>query len=122
MKNKIIISGLLACGLLAVGLTGCKSEHHAKAKISKETATATALAQVPNGVVKDSELEKEHGKWIWSFDIAVAGSSDIKEVAVDANTGAVIAVETETPAQQAKEKAEDEAKEKKEKHDKEDKD
>ena len=116
MKNKIIISGLLACGLLAAGLTGCKSGPHATAKISRETAAATALAQVPGGTVKDGELEKEKGKWIWSFDIAIPGSADIKEVAVDANTGAVIGVETETSAQQAKEKAEDEAKEKKGKH------
>ena len=122
MKNKIIISGLLACGLLAVGLTGCKSGHQPKAKISKEAATATALAQVPGGTVKDGELEKEHGKWIWSFDISIPGSADIKEVAVDANTGAVIGVETETPEQQAKEKVEDAAHEKKGHHDKEDKD
>jgi hypothetical protein len=77
---------------------------------------------VPNGTVKDSELEKEHGKWIWSFDIATPGTQDIKEVAVDANTGKVLSVETETPEQQAKEKAEDAAKEKKEKENKEDKD
>ena len=111
MKNKIILSLLLG-GLLV----GCMSKPHAK--ISKEQATATALAQVPGGTVKDGELEKEHGKWIWSFDIAVAGSQDIKEVAVDARTGAVISIETETPEQQAKEKAEDAAKEKKGKHDK----
>ena len=116
MKNKIIISGLLACGLLAAGLTGCKSGPHATAKISKEEATATALAQVPGGTVKDGELEKEKGRWIWSFDIAIPGSADIKEVAVDANTGKLIGVETETPAQQAREKAEDEATEKKGKH------
>ena len=115
MKNKIIGS-VIICSLVA----GCASKPHAT--ISKEQATATALAQVSNGTVKDSELEKEHGKWIWSFDIAVAGSPDIKEVAVDANTGKVISIETETPAQQAREAAEDKAKEKQEKHDKEDKD
>jgi hypothetical protein len=120
MKNKIILSGLLAGGLLASGLTGCESEHHAKAKVSKETATATALAQVPGGTLKDSELEKEHGRWIWSFDIAIPDSQDIKEVAVDANTGKVIDVETETPEQQAQEKAEDAAKAKANRHEKDD--
>ena len=122
MKNKNILGGLIASALLAGGLVGCESAHHAKSKISKKEAAATALAQVPNGTVKDGELEKEHGKWIWSFDIAIPGSSDIKEVAVDANTGKVISVDTETPDQQAKEKAEDAAKEKKGKKDKEDKD
>jgi uncharacterized membrane protein YkoI len=109
MKSTIVLSGLLAGGLLAGGLVGCESEHHAEAKISKAAAAATALAQVPGGTVKDSELEKEHGKWIWSFDIAIPDSQNIKEVAVDANTGKVLAVETETPDQQAREKAEDAA-------------
>ena len=120
MKNKIVLSGLLAGGLLASGVIGCESEHHAKAKISKEAAAATALAQVPGGTVKESELEKEHGQWIWSFDIAIPGSQNIKEVAVDAHTGKVIAVETETPEQQAREEAEDAAKAKKNKHEKDD--
>lgn len=111
MKNKNILSGLIAMGLIITGLAGCASAPHAK--ISKEEAQAKALAQVPNGTVKDGELEKEKGRWIWSFDIAIPASQDIKEVAVDANTGKVITVETETPKQQAKEKAEDEAKEKK---------
>ena len=77
--------------------------------ISKETAQATALAKVPGGTVKDGELEKEKGKWIWSFDITLPDSKDIKEVAVDAMTGEVLAVDTETPADQAKEAAEDAA-------------
>ena len=120
MKNKNILCGLIVTGLIASGLAGCASAHHAK--ISKEDAQATALAQVPGGTVKDGELEKEHGKWIWSFDIAIPGSQDIKEVAIDAHTGKLISVDTETPEQQAKEKAEDEAKETKGKKEKEDKD
>ena len=99
-------------------------EHKAPAtKISKETAMATALAKVPGGTIKDGELEKEKGKWIWSFDISIPGSADIKEVAVDAMTGAVLDVATETPADQAKEAAEDAAATaNKKKGDKEDKD
>ena len=93
------------------------------AKVSKEAAQAAALAKVPGGTVKDGELEKEKGKWIWSFDIALPGSADIKEVAVDATTGAVLDVVTETPADQAKEAAEDAAAAaKKKKGEKEDKD
>jgi uncharacterized membrane protein YkoI len=100
-----------------------KSEEKSAAKISKETAMATALAKVPGGTVKDGELEKEKGKWIWSFDISIPGSTDIKEVAVDATTGAVLDVATETAADQAKEAAEDAAAAaKKKKSEKEDKD
>ena len=104
MKIKMTVCSALAAVLLA----GCAAENQAKlmaeAKISKETAQQTALARVPNGSVQTGELERENGKLIWSFDIAVPNSKDIQEVAVDAITGGVIAVETETPAQQAKEK------------------
>jgi hypothetical protein len=116
MKIKMIICSALTAGLLAGCVTGKQEQAklQAQAKISRETAQQTALAKVPNGTVKDGELEKEKGKLIWSFDIAVPDSKDIKEVAVDAMTGGVIAVDTETPADQAKEAAEDAAKAKKE--------
>jgi len=132
MNIKMIVSAALAAGLL----TGCEctkcekgegkgkeatqAELLSQAKISKETAQASALAKVPGGTVKDGELEKEKGKLIWSFDITTPDSRDIKEVAVDAITGDVIGVDTETPEDQAKEAAEDAAKKKK--GDKEDKD
>lgn len=90
-----------------------EKEGKASGKIRREAAQASALAKVPGGTVKDGELEKENGKLIWSFDIAIPGSKDIKEVAVDAITGAVLSVDTETPADQAKEAAEDAAKAKK---------
>jgi uncharacterized membrane protein YkoI len=122
MKLQNILGSTLALVLLA----GCASERHehneaklhAEAKISKEAASATALAQVPNGTVKESELEKEHGKLIWSFDITTPDSKDITEIAVDAITGQVISSEKETPEEQAKEAAEDAAKAKKHKKDK----
>jgi len=122
MKNKAIISGLVA--LVALGVSGCASEKQeqaelqAQAKITQAQAQQTALAKVPNGTVKDGELEKEKGKLIWSFDITTPDSKDIQEIAVDAMTGALVAVETETPADQAKEAAEDAAKAKKKGEDK----
>jgi outer membrane murein-binding lipoprotein Lpp len=113
MKIKMIACSALAAALLA----GCASEKQeqaelqAKTKINKETAQVTAQSKVPNGTVKESELEKEHGKLIWSFCFTIPDSKDIKEVNVDAMTGNVVGdVETETPADQAKEAAEDAAK------------
>ena len=126
MKNKHILGGVLAA-LVAFSAGGCATEKseqaelQGQAKISREQAQQTALAKVPRGTVKDGELEKEKGKLIWSFDITVPDSKDIKEVAVDAITGEVVGVETETPQQQAKEAAEDADKEKKAKSDKEEK-
>ena len=113
MKIKSIICATLSLGLIAGAVTTSfagdkKSEQaklQAKAKVSKADATKTALAKVPGGRVKEVELEEEKGKLIWSFDIAVKGSKNIQEVAVDAMTGEVVSVETETPADQSKEKA-----------------
>jgi uncharacterized membrane protein YkoI len=80
----------------------------AEARISEEAAQKTALAQEPKGTIKESELEKEHGKLVWSFDIALPGTKDITEIQVDAKTGKIVATEIETAADQAREKAEDE--------------
>jgi len=83
-----------------------------EAKISEETARATALKEVPNGTVKSSELEREHGKLIYSYDITVPGKTGIEEVNVNAIDGTVVAKQHETPKAEKKE-AVKEAKEKK---------
>jgi uncharacterized membrane protein YkoI len=110
MKIKIIVCSALAASLL-VGCISEENEHNnkqaklmAEAKISKDDAEKTALAKVPNGTIKESELEKEHGKLIWSFDIATPGTKDITEVNVDAITGNVVSTEKETSEDQKKEK------------------
>ena len=134
MKIKMIVGlGLTAalfagcawekCERCEKGGEGKEAKLLAQAKVSKEAASVAALAKVPGGTVKDGELEKEKGRLIWSFDISQPGTTDIKEVAVDATTGAVLDVVTETPADQAKEAAEDAAADaKKKKGEKEDKD
>jgi uncharacterized membrane protein YkoI len=112
MKIKVIVCSALAVSLL----TGCiceKSEHHnkearqaklmAKAKVSKADAEKTAMAKVPDGTIKESELEKEHGKLQWSFDMTTPDSKDITEVNVDAMTGDVISVDKEAPENESKE-------------------
>jgi len=115
MKLKNIIGAVLTIGLLAGGLAGCvtEKEHEGEgkkgdlsgeAKITRAQAEQTALAKVPGGTIKEGELEKEKGKLIWSFDIATPGTKDITEVAVDAVTGNVVAVDKETPKDEAKEK------------------
>jgi uncharacterized membrane protein YkoI len=82
----------------------------AEAKISKETAEQTTLAKVPNGTIKDSELEKENGKLQWSFDVATPDSKDITEVNIDAMTGDVISAAKESAADEATDAAEGAAK------------
>jgi uncharacterized membrane protein YkoI len=102
MKNNLIPVGMLAAALVIAGATGCTTEKQkqaelqAEAKISKEQALATAQAKVPNGKITDSELEKEKGRLIWSFDMSTPDSKDTTEVNVDAISGDVVNVETES--------------------------
>ena len=113
MKIKNVIPALTFAAALAIGLTACETEKEnegelkAQAKITEANARQTALAKVPNGTIKEGELEKEHGKIIWSFDMTTPDSKNTTEVNVDAITGAIVSVEHETPEQQAREKDED---------------
>jgi uncharacterized membrane protein YkoI len=95
VKIQLILSSILAAGLLVGCETENESQLEAKARISKADAQATALTKVPNGTVKDCELEREHGKLIWSFGFTTPDSKDITEVNVDAITGAIVNVEHE---------------------------
>jgi uncharacterized membrane protein YkoI len=113
--NLTIISAFAALAL--VGLTSValaksnetQAQLQAQAKITQADALKTALAKVPNGKLKSSELENEGGKLVWSFDIAKTGTKDIAEVLVDAKTGEIVKMENETPKQQANEAAADKA-------------
>ncbi len=101
----ILLSALCVAGLSttrgAVQTHGKKSE----AKITMKQARATALAQVPGGRIKSSELERENNRLIYSFDIRAAGG--IKEVHVDAMSGEVLEVKAESRAGEAAEHRQD---------------
>jgi len=75
----------------------------AQARISADSARALALAAVPNGRIAAAEIEREHNRIIYSFELRVPGRSGIAEVNVDAVSGEVLPVEhendePETPA------------------------
>lgn len=103
MNRKIIIAGVLAVAMAALGAAGCASETHeqaqllALARISREQAAQAALAQAPGGKIKEGELENDSGKLTWWFDIVTPGSKNVTEISVDASTGGVISVATEVP-------------------------
>jgi uncharacterized membrane protein YkoI len=100
----------LLCSIFAVLLAASSGSAQEKlhAKVTKEQATKTVLEQFKNATVESSELEREEGKLIWSFDLKIQGTT--KEVWVDAETGAVIKTEEESAekekAEQISEKAE----------------
>ena len=102
----IALAGLTSSTLLAAQKE-TEAQLQAQAKITKAQAEKTALARVPHGTIKSGELEKEHGKLVWSFDISTPHTRNITEVQVDAKTGKIVIVEVETPKDQAKEEGAD---------------
>ena len=75
----------------------------AEAKVSEAQAKSTALGKVPNGAIKSFELEKENGKLVWSFDISQPSIKGVTEIQIDAITGKIVSLKSETPAHEAKE-------------------
>ena len=73
-----------------------------QAKITKEQAQETATKRAP-GNVESAELEREHGKLVYSFDIRNSKGT-ITEVQVSAITGKIVRVEHENKKQEAAEK------------------
>jgi uncharacterized membrane protein YkoI len=65
------------------------------ATVPESTAAVTAMAQVAGGRIQAVELENEHGNLIYSYELTVAGRRGIKEVNVNAKTGAVVNTEDE---------------------------
>ncbi len=66
------------------------------ARISERAAQVVALKHVQGGTIKSSELEREHGKLIYSFDIARLNMAGVEEVHVDATTGRFLGQHHET--------------------------
>ena len=75
-----------------------------QAKVSLDTARATALAKVSHGAVLSEELEKERGKLIYSFDIQVPGKKGVEEVNVSAIDGKVVSKHHESARKESQEK------------------
>ena len=107
----VIISAMIAGSSLAmarpvVAQKESEQQKEAKlarqAKITKDQAQETALKRAP-GNVESAELEREHGKLVYSFDIRNAQGT-IDEVQVSAITGKVVRVEHENKKQEAAEK------------------
>lgn len=96
IRLRRLARGLVGATLLASPSIAVGSPQQSRPAIRIQDARITALARV-NGKVVHEELEKEHGRWIYSFEIRPTGARGklIKEINIDANTGAVVGVETE---------------------------
>jgi hypothetical protein len=73
-----------------------------EAKITMGQARRIALTRVKGGKIESGELEREHGKLIYSFDIKSPGG--VTEVNVNAVDGKIVAIQHENAAKEAAEK------------------
>lgn len=73
---------------------------NACAAIGRDKAEAIALRQVPGAEIAAGALDKLKGRLVWSFDLSQPGSRNFTEVTIDAETGNVLEVKLETPAEQ----------------------
>jgi uncharacterized membrane protein YkoI len=113
---------LTAGATLAPAAPKPRQEHEAQvpeklareAKITKEQAQETALKRAA-GTVESAELEREHGKLVYSFDIRNSKGT-ITEVQVSAITGKIVRVEHENKKQEAAEKRKEAGEKKGRKH------
>ena len=97
MKNLALLT---AFGILTFAFTVTAAAQTKKIGMAKAKAIALKNA---SGKIESSELEKEGGKMIYSFDIRNAKGT-ITEVNIDAYSGAVVAVEEENKKAEADEK------------------
>jgi uncharacterized membrane protein YkoI len=91
----IAAAAAVLCGAAAVGIAGAanNAENDAtaihSAKISLVQAVAAAEAKVQGKATKAEFEHAKGGKWV--FDVEVAAGNKVFDVAVDADTGAVLA-------------------------------
>ncbi|HYY27817.1 MAG TPA: PepSY domain-containing protein [Chthoniobacterales bacterium] len=93
----LAISAFIAVGAESVSAAQTsQAQLQKQAKITEQQAQKTALAEVSHGVIKSSELEKEHGKLVWSFDVTAPNSTQTSIVQVDAMTGKFLSKKSES--------------------------
>lgn len=107
MKVTTITTASLA--LVLMFATGTSTAHAQTKKIGMARARAIALKRAA-GKVQSAELEREKGKLVYSFDIRTSKGA-IREVWVNAYTGKVLSVKTES-AQEERAERKDEKREK----------
>jgi len=109
------ITALVMVALFSIGVFAAeakpKIDAAVKPKIGMTKATQIARTRARGLTLKAKELEKEKGRWIYSFEFKNKDGS-IREVNVDAYTGKIIGVEHEN----GKKEASEEKNEKKEKN------
>jgi hypothetical protein len=96
----------LGCSVKATRLD---ADTRAMARVSEADARNTAMERVntQGARISSGGLEIEDGCLLYTYDIKVPGRGGAQEVIIDAGTGKVLAVEHESAAKEAAEKAAD---------------
>jgi uncharacterized membrane protein YkoI len=95
--RSVTLSLILGAASVTGVATAAMAQQTHRARFPLAEATAKALGLVPGRVVAE-ELEREHGRWIYSFEIRPTGETRklIKEVNLDADTGVLVgSIDTE---------------------------
>ena len=100
---RLFITGLILSGMLFVFGPSVNAQQK---RIGMKKAQQIASTRARGLVLKAKELEKEHGKWIYSFEFKNKDGS-VREVNVDAYSGKVIGVEREDATKEASEEKTD---------------
>lgn len=110
---KITMLAMAAALAMTAGNAAAQTPRHARtetqaelareARIPMAKARETALAGARGAHVKSEELERDHGRLVYAFDLAMPGKSGMEEVQVDAMTGHVISRKHESEKAEKKE-------------------
>ena len=91
--------------LHAANTTTEQAKLQKEAKISMEEAKEIALKHVKkDSKIESSELERENGKLIYSFDVREPNRKDVTEVNVNAMDGKIVAIHHENAKKEAAQK------------------
>jgi uncharacterized membrane protein YkoI len=99
----MLTSAGLTFALMATQATPAQPPHADDSALPRAEAEQIAHSRVMDGIIKSAELEREHGKPVWSFDIARPGQTNLTELQIDALTGAVVSITEESPKDEAAE-------------------
>jgi uncharacterized membrane protein YkoI len=103
LSGMLLGATLLFTAGQAFGKT-CVSEDLSKeTKITEPEARKIALARVP-GTVRSEELEREHHRVVYSYDIEQSGKPGVEEVQVDAKSGKIVSIRHESDKAEEQEK------------------
>lgn len=105
-RSLMVVAGLVSALPALAQQTGAT---RTDPPITLEAARKVALARVPGGRIQHEELEKEHGRRVYSFEMSAPGKSGAEEVLVDANDGQVVSVQQENEREDEKHGEHDEA-------------